>query len=90
MSGISKTVYLCNPELNTKCSKTGCGYTHEDGPCFRTSNPEFAEIGDDGQPIEATDGNVRDWKINGWIGYGIHLSSGYEKEGGCNGDYCEL
>ena len=68
MSGISKTVYLCNPKLNTKCSKTGCGYIREDGPCFRTTNPEFAEIGDDGQPIEATDENVQNWKVPGGIG----------------------
>lgn len=86
MSGIGKTVYLCNPDLNTKCSKTGCGYIREDGPCFRTTNPEFAVVDDAGQPIEATDEDVemvkqvrsapvQNWNVPGGIGYGIHLSS---------------
>lgn len=86
MSEIGATVYLCNPELNTKCAKTGCGYIHEDGPCFRTVNPEFAVVDDAGQPVKATEEDVemikqarsapvQNWKVPGGIGYGIHLSS---------------
>jgi hypothetical protein len=81
-----RKIYLCNPDLNTKCAKTGCGYIREDGPCFRTTNPEFAAVDEDGQPIEAAKEDKemidRAWKIHGSI-------IGYEK-GGCNGDYCEL
>ena len=86
MSGIGATVYLCNPELNTKCTKTGCGYIHEDGPCFRTTNPEYAEVFDNGQPIEATEEDVERWGKNIPSQHQVK----HDKKGGCNGDYCEL
>lgn len=32
-------LFLCDPEKNTECKKTGC-YIHG-GPCFCTNNPEY-------------------------------------------------
>jgi hypothetical protein len=39
-------LFRCNPNLNTKCSKTCCQTV-----CFDTKHPEFAELDDDGNPI---------------------------------------
>lgn len=39
-------LYLCNPKLNTKCSKNCC-----ETVCFDTRYSEFAELDDAGNPI---------------------------------------
>lgn len=36
----AKLYYLCNPELNTTCSKSTCHING--GRCKRTSNPKFS------------------------------------------------
>lgn len=37
------TLYLCDPQKNTECSKTGC-----QNSCFMTTNKAYAKIDDDG------------------------------------------
>lgn len=37
-----RSVYLCNPALNTTCSRTWCFYTTEMGECIYTTNPEYS------------------------------------------------
>nr|DAG80323.1 MAG TPA: hypothetical protein [Caudoviricetes sp.] len=37
------TLYLCDPQKNTECSKTGC-----QNSCFMTANKAYAKIDDDG------------------------------------------
>lgn len=36
-------LYLCDPQKNTECSKTGC-----QNSCFMTANKAYAKIDDDG------------------------------------------
>lgn len=46
----NKVAYLCDPNKNTECSKTGCLYRYmaPDG-CFLTCNPLYAR--DDAEPL---------------------------------------
>lgn len=49
------TLYLCDPDKNTACSKTGCVHNPlAKYPCCRaTKHPEFAKLDEDGDPIRA-------------------------------------
>lgn len=53
------TLYLCDPDKNTACSKTGCVHNPlAKYPCCRaTKHPEFAQRDEDGGPIQ-----LPDWK----------------------------
>lgn len=42
-------VYVCDVKKNTKCSKTGCHINGWD--CWRTFNPEYAYLNENGEPI---------------------------------------
>lgn len=52
-------LYLCDPEKNTECSKTGCYHNpnaeceKKDG-CKATSNKEYAKLTESGKPIVNT------------------------------------
>lgn len=39
-------LFECNPEKNTKCTKTGCFING--GPCHATENIEYAQIDENG------------------------------------------
>lgn len=47
------TVYLCDPEKNTKCKKTSCAYKDAAFPCHLTQEKEFARTDENGNPIIA-------------------------------------
>ena len=51
------TFYRCDPEKNTECKKRGCALVKKrgkiSGECAATSNPDFAELNEDGKPIVA-------------------------------------
>lgn len=51
------TLYLCDPDKNRACSKTGCVYNPlAKYPCCRaTTHPEFAKLGESGEPIQIPD-----------------------------------
>lgn len=49
------TIYICDPAKATKCSKEGCWYSEEKGPCKCTKKRKQAKLDDAGKPIEATD-----------------------------------
>lgn len=59
-------IYICNPEKNTKCSKSGC-YTNphpaylDRSFCSSTRFPEFAMLDTDGNPI--IDGGSNDFRL---------------------------
>lgn len=48
------TLYLCNPEKHTECSKTGCVHNpYASHPfCRSTKHPEFAKLDEHGMPIK--------------------------------------
>jgi len=52
-------IYMCDPEKNTKCKKTGC-YINGGG-CRRTRHPEFAKE----EPEEMTGCNGDSCPIGG-------------------------
>jgi len=46
-------LYICDPEKNTECRKTGCRYmltAEKGGMCNVTFKKECARIGPDGKP----------------------------------------
>lgn len=45
-----KQLYVCDPDKNTKCRKTGC--IIYGGPCRCTLNSEYAATDTNGNPIE--------------------------------------
>lgn len=45
----NKILYVCDPDKNPVCSKTGC-YING-GPCRCTTNPIHAKTGQNGKPI---------------------------------------
>ena len=51
------TFYRCDPGKNTECKKTGCALVKKKGKCTgkceATSNPKFAQLNEDGNPIVA-------------------------------------
>ena len=51
------TYYRCDPEKNTECRKNGCALVKKrgkrPGECAATSNPDFAELNENGRPIVA-------------------------------------
>lgn len=53
--GSKGTIYLCDPLKATKCTKEGCWYSKEKGPCKCTKNPKQAKVDSKGKPVEATD-----------------------------------
>ena len=55
-------VYVCNPAINTECSKTNC-YING-GPCARTLDPKFA--------LTEGTGNMIAWFNVGWGGPKLH------------------
>lgn len=42
-------MYICNPDKNVECRKTGCLF-YLGGECFSTLNEEFA-VRNDGKPV---------------------------------------
>ena len=48
-----KTWYLCDPDKNTECRKTGCVHNAAAimKSCERTSHPEYAKLDEEGKPI---------------------------------------
>lgn len=44
-------LYLCAPEKNRDCRKTGCYYTGK-GRCYLTKNPAFAVLDENGAAQE--------------------------------------
>ena len=55
-------VYVCNPAINTECSKTNC-YING-GPCSRTLDPKFA--------LTEGTGNMIAWFNVDWGGPKLH------------------
>ena len=51
----SETLYICDPKKNVTCTKEGC-YING-GPCFCTSNKEYAETDKNEDSIEASEDN---------------------------------
>ena len=52
------TFYVCDPEKNKECKKTGCAHVTRRGKktagdCRATSNPEYAALDGEGKPIVA-------------------------------------
>ena len=54
-------LYRCVPELNEKCTKSGC--YKRGGPCWKTSFKEYAEKDVFGNPIEADQFSERESTI---------------------------
>lgn len=52
-----KTVYLCDPEKNTGCPKTGCAYNPNaiQRECYSTINKEYARLDFAGNPVVNVD-----------------------------------
>lgn len=50
-----KELYICNPEKNTSCRKSGCVHNpnaiHKQCSC--TTNPAFAKLDANGEPMKA-------------------------------------
>ena len=51
------TLYLCDPEKNAGCSKTGCVHNPDAAypTCRATKYAEFAKLDEQGQPIKLPD-----------------------------------
>lgn len=56
-------VYICDPERNRKCDKTGCWYIGKRGPCKCTLKKKYAKRDANGDPVIATDNDILsiDW-----------------------------
>ena len=50
------TLYECDPEKNTECRKRSCLYKrNRKYGCSETKNPAFAKLGENGEPIVASE-----------------------------------
>lgn len=62
--------YFCDPVLNVDCTKEGCFL--RDGPCYCTTNTEFAMKNQNGKPVECLDtvddGPKKTGKLEDWLG----------------------
>ena len=46
-------LYRCDAEKNTECKKRGCSHNNKIWKCRCTSNPDYAQKDENGQPIIA-------------------------------------
>lgn len=53
------TLYLCDPQKNTKCKKSNC---KETGGCFLTKNKKFAVTDSEGMPIKVCIPEIDDYR----------------------------
>ena len=56
-------VYICDPDRNGKCDKSGCWYIGKRGPCKCTLKKKYAKRDTNGDPVFATDNDILsiDW-----------------------------
>lgn len=50
-------IYVCDPRINTRCSKEGC-WDISKGPCRCTRLKKFAKRDENGKPVIASDAEV--------------------------------
>ena len=55
-----KTVYICDRKKNENCTKTSC--IDNDGPCYSTSQPEYAVLDENGKPVLSTATAFPQWE----------------------------